>query len=142
MLRLRQIFLTHSQALARNLGLQARSAASEFAILFTSFFLSGLIHYGGDYCMMSDLREVGPMVFFLLQAVGIVVESCAISLAMSLGVKKGNAFLRWMGYLWVLLWISWTLPFWTDPYHKFGMREWMPRASLIHWLWKGAWVWI
>ena len=84
---------------------------------------------------------IGPMVFFLLQAVGIAAETYLLSLAQSLGVKKGNTFLRWMGYLWVLLWLSWTLPFWTDAQHKYGMREWMPRVSLIHRFWKGQWVW-
>jgi len=112
-------------------------------VLFAGFFLSGVMHYAGDVYMMNDWRAMGGLAFFILQALGIVIETALLSLARSLGLNGGKRTLltRSIGYLWVLLWISWTLPFWTDTQHRFGMREWMPRYSLIYRIWKGEWMW-
>ena len=99
---------------------------SSYTQLYTAFFLSGLLHFAGDF--MFERRLVYySFKFFLLQAVAITFESFVIYTAKSLLHQRGieskperldgsweGAVLRVFGYCWVTLWFTLTLPVWLD----------------------------
>ena len=88
------------------------------------FFISGLIHVGGEYMMLGRLG-LGAFRFVLLQGLAVSAETI-VSNVLSLSglslVSPQKAALpapkllrRIVGYIWVLLWFWWSLPFKVDP---------------------------
>jgi hypothetical protein len=89
--------------------------------LFTTFFLSGLIHATGEYLLSQSSSEGKAIQFFLLQAVGITFEDALIASASRLGYRKANAFFKLIGFIWVFMWFTFFLPMWLDPQLHAGM---------------------
>ncbi|EDR15395.1 uncharacterized protein LACBIDRAFT_301678 [Laccaria bicolor S238N-H82] len=94
--------------------------------LNTVFLISGLVHVGGEYMMLGRLgSSLGAFRFFLLQGLAVSAEtivSNVLSLSGSSLASPGEAALptpklwtRIVGYVWVLLWFWWSLPFMVDP---------------------------
>ena len=123
---------------------------SSYAQLYIAFFLSGLIHFAGDF--VSQQRMVyHSFRFFLLQAAAITFEDFVIytgrSLLFQAGIKlnPGRANESWMeaairvgGYCWVTLWFCLTLPVWRD---KTTAIRWdgadrLPISQLVLGKWK------
>jgi hypothetical protein len=91
------------------LGFKKGSSASSYTQLYVAFFISGLIHSGGD--MMVDLKFTGASFpFFLAQAVCITLEDGIIALFKKSGVSVPSSLARWVGYLWVTLWFTYSCP--------------------------------
>jgi hypothetical protein len=87
------------------------------AQLPTAFFLSALIHTGGDYAVHGSFANSRPTFqFFLLQPVAILAEEIAIRGARCALPARIVPELVWrgMGYLWVALWFGWCAPPWLD----------------------------
>lgn len=86
------------------------------------FFLSALIHTGGDYAIHRSFEKSGPTFqFFLLQPAGILIEEIAIRAARCVLLSKRvrrvrvpGVMWRVVGYLWVGLWFTWCTPPWLD----------------------------
>ena len=99
---------------------------SSYTQLYLAFFLSGIIHFAGDF--MHERRLVyHSFKFFILQAVAITFEDLVIYTAKRLrqwggiGLKPGKADESWgesavkvIGYCWVGLWFCLALPVWVD----------------------------
>ena len=99
---------------------------SSYTQLYIAFFLSGVLHFGGDFIFEKRL-VYRSFKFFLLQAVIITLEDFAIYVAKRLlrqvGVelKPGKPDESWaegvvraVGYCWVTLCFCLTLPIWLD----------------------------
>jgi hypothetical protein len=94
-----------------------------FVFLNTVFLISGLVHVGGEYMMLGRLG-LGALRFFLLEGLAVSVEMIvfnALSLSgWSLASPRKAAlptpklWTRIVGYIWVLLWFWWSLPFMVD----------------------------
>ena len=106
---------------------------SSCAKLYVAFFISGLVHFGGDFILEKRL-VYRSFVFFLLQAVVITLEGFVFYIAKRLlwreGVelKLGTAGESWVaaavrvfGYCWVTIWFCLTLPVWADGVHAAGV---------------------
>ena len=88
------------QALRRELSSNADFLARAFRVprgkfmtyfkLFTSFFISGLIHAAADYTLHQNFSGGGSMQFFVLQAVAITFEDAIIGIASRLGYNLRN----------------------------------------------------
>jgi len=99
---------------------------SSYTQLYFAFFLSGFLHFAGDF--MFERRLVYySFKFFLLQAVVITFENFVIYVTRGLlrqrGIELkpgkldgswGGAVLKAVGYCWVTLWFCLTLPVWLD----------------------------
>jgi len=108
------------------LGLPRGTNLSSYTQIYVAFFLSALSHSSGDF--MIEKRMVSrSFEFFLLQAVGITIEDFVIYIAKRLLLRGGvelklgkvdgswaGAVGRVVGYCWVTLWVSWTIPVWLD----------------------------
>ena len=106
---------------------------SSYTQLYVAFFLSGLLHFGGDF-MIEKQMVYRSFKFFLLQAVAITFEDFVIYLAKCFLRWKGIEFkpgkpdeswteagVRVIGYCWVTLWFCSTLPVWIDELNAIGL---------------------
>lgn len=88
--------------------------------MLTAFFMSALIHTGGDYAIHGSFAKSRPTFqFFLLQPAAILAEEIAIRGARrALSTRRRGMVpeLVWrgIGYLWVGLWFTWCAPPWLD----------------------------
>ena len=93
----------------------------------TAFFLSALIHTGGDYAIHRGFGKSTPTFqFFLLQPGAILVEEIAIRaaryvlLSTRVRARVPRSVWRGVGYLWVGLWFTWCTPPWLDAISAVG----------------------
>ena len=106
---------------------------SSYTQLYIAFFLSGLLHFSGDF-MLEKRMVYRSFKFFLLQAAVITFEDFVIYIAKGLlrwggiELKPGKADESWaeavvrvFGYCWVTLWFCWTLPMWLDEPNAAGL---------------------
>ena len=106
---------------------------SSYTQLYIAFFLSGLLHFSGDF-MFEKRMVYRSFKFFLLQAAAITFEDLVIYIAKGLlhwggiELKPGKADESWVeavvrvvGYCWVTLWFCWTLPMWIDEPNTVGI---------------------
>jgi hypothetical protein len=112
---------SHGKFLVRRLHLKRGANASSYVQLYTAFFLSGIIHWMGDYKLLGNWSG-GGLRFFMLQAVAIMCEDGVIALASNVVGLKGRRW-RLLGYLWVLMWFAYSVPAWMDPMIKGRMNE-------------------
>jgi len=100
------------KAMSTVLGFKPGTLGSSYTQLYVAFFLSGLVHTGGDIVLSfhnpAAPRSFFSMPFFLLQAFAITVEDILIWMARRMGVK-GSVWTRAVGYAWVTVWFGWCL---------------------------------
>ncbi|KAF8345383.1 hypothetical protein F5887DRAFT_966549 [Amanita rubescens] len=82
---------------------------------------SGVIHVASEFSLLGYLSSRHAFRFFLLQAVGIHVETMVIEWGSRLPVRWPPT--RAMGYLWVLTWFFFTAPYMLDPPLLSGLAQ-------------------
>ncbi|KJA15496.1 hypothetical protein HYPSUDRAFT_48332 [Hypholoma sublateritium FD-334 SS-4] len=136
---LRKLLTGHMNFLTQILRLPGGTFKTYFK-LFGSFAISGLIHYGGDYMLFQNWSGKS-MRFFVLQAVAITFEDIVVALAARLGfATQQNAVFKFIGFIWVFAWFTYSLPIWLDPIVHAGTMDDGVNVSLILGLWQGNWV--
>lgn len=95
------------------LNLRPGTSFSAYTQLVIAFFVSALIHIGGDYSVHRSYAIGGPTLrFFLLQPVAILCEETARHI---MRPQKHHARIwKAVGYIWVLLWFTWSAPPYLD----------------------------
>lgn len=88
--------------------------ASSYVQLYTAFFISGIIHYTGDY-MVSHQWQGRSLHFFLLQAVAITIEDGVIGFGKMLGIRGSGDVWKALGFAWCWVWFAYSLPIWLTP---------------------------
>lgn len=102
------------------------------------FALSGAVHVGLDLGFTLPIRETGAMSFFVMQAVGMLLEQVVWTVLRRVGCGEnfGTAG-RIVGYLWVCVFLAATAPTWVVPIikslHESGER--VPACLLLDWRW-------
>lgn len=94
--------------------------------MFIVFFISGIFHALPLRVMLGEEHRLplGTVFFFSSQAVGIVIEETVITLFGRVWGNEGALpWHRWVGFAWVVVWFSWTLPFLLDNMFESGMME-------------------
>ena len=108
------------------------SILSFYTQLYVNFFLSGLLHFSGDFVV--EKRVVyRSFKFFLLQPAAITFEALVIYIAKrwlrrggielkpgETGESRAEMVGRVIGHCWVTLWISLTFPGWLDELNAIG----------------------
>ncbi|KAF8954003.1 membrane bound O-acyl transferase family-domain-containing protein [Flammula alnicola] len=135
---MRKLLTGHMDFFAKVLHLPKGTFTTYFK-LFGSFFISGLIHYAGDYMLFQDWSGTS-LRFFLLQAVAITFEDAIIGLAGRLGYTKPTPFFKLVGFIWVFAWFTFSIPIWIDPVVHTGAMDEDVNVSLIMGLWRGEWT--
>lgn len=135
---------------ARQVNNKVLRMVNEIARLHTTFYFSVLIHIGGEYMLLGKMGY-GAASFFLLQPVGITLEILAAAIRNQVAHPRGrlqghahstsnremingnglkstpkssptpSIWIRFIGYVWVVLWFAYSLPPMVDPLINFGM---------------------
>ena len=135
------------------LGFPRGTNRSSYTQLYVGFFLSGLLHSSGDF-MVEKRMVYRSFKFFLLQAISITFEDLVIYIA-KLSLRQGGielklgqgdeswggAVVRVIGYCWVIVWGTLSLPIFLDglnavgwgsadrgPITQFLLNEWKRQA--------------
>ena len=112
---------SHGRFLAYNvLRLKRNTKAAFLAQIYVGFAVTATIHVAGDYSLLGSWSRSRSLRFFLLQAVAITVEMMLIDTAKRLSIRGPW---RCIGYVWVILWFTYTVPDWTDPLLRAGLGE-------------------
>jgi hypothetical protein len=104
---------------------------SAYVQLFAAFFLSGMIHYVGQYMLLRDYPHPlpkGPIIFFLAQAAVITLEDIAVAAGKELGLK--SRVWKVVGHVWVLTWFTLSVPVWMDPQIAAGFMDLKSRGGM------------
>lgn len=133
-----KLYLTSKFLVDDILHLRKRSALRRCILLILSFSLSGLAHLGGEYASGMDMRYSGAMQFFAGQAGGIMVEDAVVFLwQKASGTKEQKRWHVWVGRLWFVLFMFWSMPIWAFPAGRGGDGEVVP-WSLVRFVGLGA----
>lgn len=132
---LRTTLLPWGDFLCTTLNIRSKNAGQVVRVL-VAFILSGLGHANAVYVVSRGKFGRESILFFLLQALGILIE---------IGVLNGWRWLRpgipedwqkrwgmYLGYAWVLGWLSWTSMFQIEDMRRLGFGEPVP-WSLLRW---------
>ena len=102
------------------LHLKKGTKASFYVQIYTAFAISAIMHAASDYFLLGNWSEGGALRFFLLQAVGITIETTVIDIAKWLSVRGSW---HYIGYVWVIMWFTYTIPGWMDPLYRAGFAS-------------------
>ncbi len=121
--------------------------------IFAAFAISGLLHQITEVAQGLSWAESGAMEFFVLQAVGIVIEDgfqwmIGIPFARKKSETEKRTTLvsrvvdsvwtrRLVGYTWVLIFLSWASPIWFYPSlrrHTGTEKDVLFPFSLVNWV--------
>ncbi|PYI13448.1 putative toxin biosynthesis protein [Aspergillus violaceofuscus CBS 115571] len=80
-----------------------------------AFTVSGVIHLFMDVGFGVPMAKSGALWFFCLQIVGVVIESIVRDLFQPLRARMNPGVKRMIGYVWVALFMLWTVPIWINP---------------------------
>ena len=103
------------------LHLRKSTFITRYGQIFLSFLISGVMHFLGEVGVGFPVRDSGTIQFFLLQAVGIMLEDGVQAIyRYALGIRRnpGSQPQRWarvVGYVWVLGFMTWSTPIWFYP---------------------------
>ncbi|KHN99862.1 uncharacterized protein MAM_01786 [Metarhizium album ARSEF 1941] len=116
-------FLGPSTYLLQNGYIKRDSKVADAVGLFSSFFQSGLMHAAGSVSSIPDTKPWRPIVFFLLQSVGIALQQ-RLALFLRSGLGTAPRIIRQLGnVLFCLAWLYMTAPFFIDDMASTGL--WM-----------------
>ena len=119
---LRKMVIGHADFIAKQLRLPKNAFTTCFK-LFIAFFVSGLIHHSAEYIIYQKWTG-HSLEFFLLQAVAITFEDIIISLAVRAGLSsKPNRLYKFIGFVWVFAWFTYTLPLLLDNMIHAGIMD-------------------
>ena len=127
----RHSFEVPAKRLQDALGIDQKSSAGKFTSLTVAFVLSGCLHASGSYTQLGDTRPLmGPMRFFLLQPIGILLQRFLTSQLS--GVAAVKAAPRWSkqftNFAYVHIWLYFTAPLLVDDFAKGGVWLFEPVA--------------
>ncbi|KAK4169998.1 membrane bound O-acyl transferase family-domain-containing protein [Cladorrhinum sp. PSN259] len=91
------------------------SKAARYARPCIIFLLSAVFHVAIDVSSGMLPSESGAMRFFTIQPLGIAVEDLITWILSGSMTAKPTLLQRWGGALWVLLWMTWTVPAYMFP---------------------------
>lgn len=93
-----------------------------YALNFLVFFLSGCLHVATDMATSIPPNDSGAIRFFSTQALGIMLEDGAQEIFSRLGGKHGLSS-RFLGYVWLVVFLSCSTAVWQYPAILVAKRE-------------------
>ncbi|KAL4935614.1 hypothetical protein BDV06DRAFT_228653 [Aspergillus oleicola] len=106
------------------LRLSPHTLLARYSRLFTSFFLSGLIHVLLDSAYGVPYNKSGALLFFTLQPFALGMEEIAQWFSKRYGIFMEDSLLRWsIRYVWVCAWCTLTWPIWVFPLMREPVAE-------------------
>jgi hypothetical protein len=117
-------FQEPSRKVCEVLGVDRKNAWAKAGQLVTAFALSGLVHASGSFTSAGKTRPIrGPLVFFLLQAVGIFAELSISKALKGLGLQRRMPvwLMRAFTFGYVHVWFYYTAHLLCDDFARGGI---------------------
>ncbi|TGZ85174.1 hypothetical protein EX30DRAFT_368280 [Ascodesmis nigricans] len=123
-----------------------RRSARKLGYSIVPFFLSSLLHFLGVWTASLPNRGWGAFQFFLLQPLGVFIETPLLQLrSSSTGTRR--QILKVMVYIWTVTWLvitargffeeyRWSGLWWTEPVPF----RWIGEGGKLTWRWGGQWM--
>ena len=130
----RVAFEAHSAFLLKKVDIEKRSQEGQLISLLVAFFLSGCVHACGSLTMLGDTRPIlGPMRFFLLQPLAIIVQMIATSQLSKAGVLQivPKRAKQLANFVIVHAWLYFTAPLLVDDFAKGGVWLYVIRSCCL-----------
>lgn len=124
-------FEAPTMRLLESLSIDKKTQAGRTIALFLAFFLSGCLHASGSYTQLGDTRPLrGPMMFFLMQAVGIFAQTLIVEQLKKAGViqKTPKMISQLSNFAFTIVWLYNTAPLLADDFAKGGVWLYEPLA--------------
>jgi hypothetical protein len=105
-------------------GLEQRSIGAKLVSTWVAFFLSGVLHATGSYTQLGETYPLtGPMLFFMLQALGVTVQTALVQLLKSTGVTEHvpKTVRRTANLVITAVWLYFTAPLLVDDFARGGI---------------------
>lgn len=116
-------FEAPATALLAHYKIPKSSPKGKLLSLWIAFFLSGCLHASGSYTQLGTTRPLrGPMLFFLLQPLGILFQTYLPTKLLP------KPLLRIYNLFFVGVWMYWTAPLLVDDFAKGGIWLYEPLA--------------
>ena len=111
---------------------------ARYPVLLVTFTISGILHHLGDVAIGVPWEEAGAARFFIMQAIGIMIEDTVQGIFRWLtGQKrtpaKPTGWKHALGLAWVLIWLTWTTPVWVYPVAQRSKGQGILPFSLLRW---------
>jgi hypothetical protein len=106
------------------LGLKPRSVGAKLVSTWVAFFLSGVLHATGSYTQLGETYPLtGPMLFFMMQALGVTVQTALVQLLKSAGVTQHlpKIVRRTANLVITVVWLYFTAPLLVDDFARGGI---------------------
>ena len=103
-------YITYSLLRLRKGGIVGR-----YTFIFFAFTFSGLVHALEESCAGVPWHQSGSMRFYCMQALGILFEDAVQAVFNALTDKRHRGWTRVAGYVWVVLWMTWSSAAWFYP---------------------------
>lgn len=110
--------------LVASLGLKQRSVGAKLVSTWVAFFLSGVLHATGSHTQLGDTYPLtGSMMFFMMQALGVTVQTTLVQLLKSAGVTQHvpKTIRRTANLVITLVWMYFTAPLLVDDFARGGI---------------------
>ena len=112
-------------------GLRNGRLLRRYLFIFLTFGVSGMLHLCADVASGLSWRDSGAVQFFSVQSLGILLEDAVQATYQSVITRKEKAieadvslsgrstgplvWERMAGYVWVAVWMAWSVPVYTYP---------------------------
>lgn len=110
-------------------NMEKKSFKGKMVGVIVAFGLSGALHACGSWTQLGDTRPVrGPWSFFMLQAVGIIVQTGFAGQIKARGWRERiPSWVRGMGnFVFAMVWLYWTAPLLVDDFARGGVWLYEP----------------
>ncbi|KAI0768181.1 membrane bound O-acyl transferase family-domain-containing protein [Trametes elegans] len=107
--QLRRHFIVGSRWVNDMLGVPRGTWLNALIRINVAFALSGIAHSIGDL-MLGNAHFGRSWPFFAVNGIAVTIESLVFSLSKRAGIKGDSRTLRWLGYVYVYLWFTYSGP--------------------------------
>lgn len=119
------------------LKLPKGSILARYVFTFIVFALSGAMHICGELTAGIPLSESGVVQFFTTQVLGLLIEDF-VSGCWRCTVGRNEDEVQWwekaVGFIWVVVWLAWSMPIWTYPASRRSRGEGVLPFSVVDYL--------
>lgn len=94
------------------LNIRSKTTISRYVYITLTFVISGFMHTMMDHGFGIPIDKSGSMTFFVLQAVGMMIENCVSSILPNQYRRGDSIWRRVLDYIWVTVFLGWSARFW------------------------------
>jgi hypothetical protein len=116
------------------LRLHKGSILARYVFTLIVFALSGTMHICGELTAGIPLSESGVVQFFITQVLGLLMEDFVSGLWSWTMGRNGGKIQWWkkaVGFVWVAVWLAWSMPVWTYPASRRSQGEGVLPFSIV-----------